>query len=353
LASPINIILVRNGSCEIYWYYLGGEGLPWDLFWGPHTATVLTQSEWSYLDEDSRLTGYATEGGAVVDFDSRTLILFGALERLDCIQTRRVYLEMLQVMWGGWQVRWAYGGMADLAERVGHPLSDVIPKWDDEDTKTDVELLVEEPFISSVATVQREDGTLCILPLEGYAEDYLMAGPAILESIQRQEGVERLHFDEVPMLLYVNSGFHLNIPEKKIEFWLAYPKAGVKELITNRWPPGWSIVWHHDRYEFQLERAGGRLRFKEWTRQESEEHAKSFLLAAETENPIEGFVEWVERDVAEGRPVGKINPLGNDVPNGYCSWVVEVVLHAVRRLRAGLPAVQRSRSVPEDMSDDS
>jgi hypothetical protein len=59
------------------------------------------------------------EGGVLVDRSRQLLWVFGGEDLRWKAPLRRLYLQLLAEVWTGWNVQWAYSGIADLIEQVG------------------------------------------------------------------------------------------------------------------------------------------------------------------------------------------------------------------------------------------
>jgi hypothetical protein len=123
MGQRANLILIERGQREMYYTHWRANTLDRDLFWGPdHAARFIRaqQARTHWLDE------VWAEGGAVLDRDAHVLLMFGGEDvRID-VSLRRVYLDLLRHVWSGWDVRWAYEGIADVADYVGHPREAVL-----------------------------------------------------------------------------------------------------------------------------------------------------------------------------------------------------------------------------------
>lgn len=75
-------------------------------------------------------------------------------------------------------------------------------------------------------------------------------GPALLDRL-RGGGAERLELPEVP-----SSGVHVDEAGRRLGLWTTDGAPGLASALPGLWP-GWTIELWGDRYEQQLDRAGG------------------------------------------------------------------------------------------------
>ena len=77
------------------------------------------------LDDSSWFDEVWAEGGVVVDWDNRTLLLFGGEDIVSDISLRRLSLKLLAVVWQNWKIKWTYEEIADIADYVNYPLESI------------------------------------------------------------------------------------------------------------------------------------------------------------------------------------------------------------------------------------
>lgn len=152
-----------------------------------------------------------------------------------------------------------------------------------------------------------EDGSLRLYALaDSMSYVYLHNGLRLLEAAKRDGGLERLYLDEWTKE-FPGGGFHIDIAAKTLELWFATDAADVERRIAPFWPE-WSVKWHRDRYEFQLERVGDRLRFPAVLPSELEERLRGMLLRADERSSVGALLDAAELWEAEGSTV-ELNPL--------------------------------------------
>ena len=87
---------------------------------------------------------------------------------------------------------------------------------------------------------------------------------------------------------------------------IPYQSLGARAGALAAWP-GWNTCWQRDRYEMQLERAGGLLRFPVPGRQALLARCREMLLWQATASPVDTIKTLAESERKEGRDV-QVNP---------------------------------------------
>ena len=108
------------------------------------------------------------------------LLFYGGADVLHDVPLRRVYLQMLGRVWHGWQIAWAFEGIADVADYVGYPRDRVLSATEEQAglfafADRNGEIGPTSPRVSL-----RADGSFRFYPLGGDIESYLLVGPAII-----------------------------------------------------------------------------------------------------------------------------------------------------------------------------
>jgi hypothetical protein len=304
MGQRANLILVEGEDYELYYCHWCANGLDRDLFWGPeHAVSFIRQQK--RMGEEGWLDDIWAEGGAVVDPGKKVLLLFGGESVRFDVPLRRIYMELLRAVWNGREVRWAYEGIADLADYVGYPRERVLSK-EVEDPFTDLDLPEKRDWTDTMGSVAFEEGALRFFPLQAEAPNYLFSGLPLTDIARKERGVERFDLDEwTPESL--TSGFHIDVSRRSVEFWTASEQPGIEARLKRCWP-GWDVLWHQDRFEFQIERAGGLLRLPVKPRAEMEERVRRILLAEDGWSPSDTLTAFLEQHAS---PEGKVefNPL--------------------------------------------
>jgi len=90
MGQRANLIIVSNGSAEIYYTHHRATTLDKDLFWGPDYVKGFIRAQQPVLDR-SLLDEIWAEGGAVMDLDKRHLLWFGVEFLTGRVPLRRLH----------------------------------------------------------------------------------------------------------------------------------------------------------------------------------------------------------------------------------------------------------------------
>ncbi|MSR58636.1 MAG: hypothetical protein EXS05_13445 [Planctomycetaceae bacterium] len=182
-------------------------------------------------------------------------------------------------VWKSWDVRWAYEGVASLADHLGYPPEKVLSNEAEQDEFGPVCSLnpaKEKGWTDIVASILWSPGHLGLYPLAGYPVPYLAAGLPLLSVPEAKHGYRQIALgdwiDEFP-----TGGFHIDVPSKTIEFWTIDPRVDATRRLSAVWP-GWTVIWRKDDYEFQSERTSGYLQFPLVNRQDLEQRIMDHFL---------------------------------------------------------------------------
>jgi hypothetical protein len=127
MGQRANLIVIDQRRTDVFYTHWRANTLTRDLFWGPVYATAFCRAQRRVTAEDL-LDDVWAEGGAILDHDRRALLLFGGEDISYDVPTRRLYLRLLSHAWSGWEVRWAYEGVCDLADCLSVPRERVLNK---------------------------------------------------------------------------------------------------------------------------------------------------------------------------------------------------------------------------------
>lgn len=116
MGDRANVIVIReNGTHELYrtgW----AVGIDLDLLEGPTPVLAmlpgLRQDGWWLNDT-------MAQGGILLDLGRKVLLFFAWEGPSTELRHRAAVFELIRAAWPGWEVRWLYGGSAELREYVG------------------------------------------------------------------------------------------------------------------------------------------------------------------------------------------------------------------------------------------
>lgn len=258
-----NFVIVENGDWNLYYSHAGAPAVERHLFWGPAYALAWIR-EHRPLQKNEWLSPPWDEGGTLVDCDRKVVLFYGG----DYVQfdfvLRRFYLKMMQALWPGWTLRWAYEGLGDFVDHLGLSRTLVQEKGRSDSEKLpsrDLEKLVSQLDRGTLAEVDKEDCTshsvLLTFPdsngwrgkLEVWMSpvSLLREGPLLWEALQRFSGQGFLRLVDWPQ-----AGIHLDPQARKVLWWTnhGYGCQDWRRDIDEAWA-GWKVLFVEDGYEAQ------------------------------------------------------------------------------------------------------
>lgn len=261
MGQRANLVIVGPRGYELYYSHWCANTLPQDLFWGPEHGERFVRMQRLVNDEEGWLDTVWAEGGAVIDQPRKTLLLYGGEDILFEVPLRRLYLKLLQAVWQGWSIQWAYEGIVDIAEYVGVPRSTVVAQTSSSrDTQLSLIPPRERDWLECVGSFQFNDG-LRLYPLAGMPESYVKAGVGLLGACDTVASVASLDLSEWSSS-FPKGGFHVDASRKTLDFWIASECPNLLKVAQERWP-GWSVTWHKDRFESQVSLTNRTLKMNE------------------------------------------------------------------------------------------
>lgn len=303
MGQRANLLIVEGGQYQLFYSHWCANTLPRDLFWGPKYAVQFIRQQRAVDQESGWLDDVWAEGAAVVDLDRQVLLLFGGEDILYDVPLRRVYLDCLGRVWKDWEVRWAHEGIVAIADYVGVP-------------KTKVLSAEKDGAVCSLAPPQERDWTdlvgsirwgadwIRLYPMAGDVDASLASGPELLNAPEAAGGLTTLPLGEWAKS-FPTGGFHIDVPSQIVEFWTARDAPDVLWRVSKHWAD-WTVRWHQDEFEFQLERTEG-LQFPGYTWAKLEKQIAEMLLYEPGRSGADTVRELAAQMGAEGQPVD-INP---------------------------------------------
>jgi hypothetical protein len=253
IGQRANYVEIKDGQWRIQYSHWGANEIARDIFWGPNRALGVVRGcepAESWLDEVS------CEGAVLMDRDRHCLLFFagGALE--DNLPLRRIYLQMLAIMWLGWQIRWADNGLVDIARHVGDDASKIIVRDDEFEKPASLgrirnlrRLTARERGIWF--TVCDDNGRLADNYFVDAMQSLMLAGPVLVDRFPT-----RL-IDPIPPEDRVKGGAWIDAGRKELIFWRADAAPDLERRFGARWP-GWSVRRQTEGWQTQLELSGRR-----------------------------------------------------------------------------------------------
>jgi len=267
-------VIVRGGEPRIYGAQFGALTVARDLFAGPGGAIPFIES---LTPRDQMHTRVWCEGGAFVDEDTRTLLLFaddGDGDLIRCLPLRRAFLLLLAERWPGWTVEWAHQGVEDFEARLGMPpgrdydppgpvtereverarasigMSSYPGGWPFDRTANEPLPCGCDEAVDTFITVLGEDGGARDLIANEIPTRLLRVGPRLLEWL------DAAHPAPPTMELHVRGCMLVDPRRREIESWEAEPLSDHElSRLAVHWP-GSRLTRQTGGLIHQLERSG-------------------------------------------------------------------------------------------------
>lgn len=245
MGNRANFVVVKNQDWQLYYAHCTGYCMLDALIGGPGLALRYVAKLRPCAPDDWVDAGWA-DGGAVIDLDQRRLLFFGD-ELMTGIPERRAMLKVVDELWPGYEVRYAYDGTAEIAEYVGgQPRVHEWPKC------PTTKLARNRKELCQVVSVLDPDGRLRLWPL-GWTVSQAWHGPSLLDKLPGP-GLTRLKLRTFP-----EGGVHIDIGRKAMGEWHTADTMGICRELPGLWQ-GWHTEAWADRFEEQARRCGSALK---------------------------------------------------------------------------------------------
>lgn len=247
MGQRANLVIVRNGDWRLFYDHWCANRLDVELFWGPELASSFIEQREPLADRDGWLDEVWCEGGAILDWDARVLTWFGG-EDITCdVPLRRVFFELMQRQWPGWQLRWATGAIVELGAYLHLPAEKFLVNRGDQ--SGEFKVLTEYPEDNDTLLTVRRSGRTAVARIYG-DEDALAAGSAQLPTLLGVATEASLVWTgNMPI-----GGLHIDVDARSLHYWRANPTCAMGERVASAWP-GWRAESLGDRFEAHLELA--------------------------------------------------------------------------------------------------
>ena len=163
---------------------------------------------------------------------------------------RRALLRVLEELWPGYQICWAYDGTLELAGYVGAELRPY--RWD---RKPTVRLNRDRNSLCHLVSVVDAAGQLRMWPLWWHLSKAWL-GPQLLDVLPGR-GVKTLRLNKIP-----EGGVHVDVRHQTVGAWQTADTVGIFEALPDLWS-GWQTECWEDRFDEQVARCGDSLRVPE------------------------------------------------------------------------------------------
>ncbi len=278
MGQRANLIIVSNGRREVFYTHHRANTLDQDLFWGPQYAVGFIRSQ-RPVAADQLLDEVWAEGGAVLDLDCRVLLWFGGEDIAWEIPTRRVHAQLMSHLWRGWEIRWASGGVGDLAEYLGNSVEKLLssefePAADAPNVIEAVTVVAGHPSMV-VVSLQQSDSVLKLARVRYHIEEFLLAGQDLVDAAAAANWQDELDLSSAAYP--PTGGAHIDVAAKSVDFWIAGWATDIVRRVSSVWP-GWTVTWHRDEFEWHLQRTLGHMRFADTDRGKLIQYWREVLL---------------------------------------------------------------------------
>lgn len=261
MGQRANLAIGNASGYELFYSHWCANTLPRDLFWGSGHALQFISQQQSVTSGNGWLDTVWAEGGAVVDPPNKTLLLYGGEDLLYDVPLRRLYLKLLKVAWGDWNIRWAYEGIIDIAEYLGVDREHVTAEAGFVDEMAaNLTPPQERSWLRCIGTFKTDNGVK-IYPLDGLPIDYLLMGSKLVGLSDQVQSWASLNVSEWTAD-FPTGGFHVDLDQKQLDFWLADDCPNVPIEVAKTWDD-WNVNWHKDCFESHLSLAGSALVFNQ------------------------------------------------------------------------------------------
>jgi hypothetical protein len=327
MGARANFALIDAGGMRLHYSHWGADMVCSALAAGPNPAARFIAAQ-HRCDDPRRdwMDDVWAEGGAVVDRTTRRLVFYGDQLMLE-LPCKRAFLALLEQMWPGWTVRWAYDGIGDLAAAAGVDRS-AVRAPDEEERLLPEETVTDLDEEVHLLTVRTPEG--CVAYPLGWYVHTAWQGPALLDRLPAG-GRSRLDLREIP-----SGGLHVDTGARTAGVWINGSRTGLVPALGGLWP-GWRVEFWEDRYEEQLARCGGTVTAPGADLAAALDEVVATLGARRGDDPARRMLDFAG-EVAGDRRV-ELNPLftaHRPVDASPGEW--EAVLRAAAGLRARLAA---------------
>ncbi|GAB3958678.1 hypothetical protein GCM10029978_004100 [Actinoallomurus acanthiterrae] len=326
MGQRANFILVDDTGWRLYYDHWAANRVCSVLVAGPAAATRFITAQ-RLCAQDEWLDDVWAEGGAVVDHPGRRLVFFGD-ELMTDLSAKRAFMRLLTLTWPGWDVRWAYDGLGDLAAQVGVDRS-VVRVSDDRIMPDDLQPNPSEDWPPHLVTVRDEADRLTAYPFDWADDHSAWQGPGLLDRLPAG-GLAQVNLPVIP-----ESGLHVDVRSRTAGAWSIEAVPGLLPALPDLWP-GWQVEFWEDRYEEQARRCGNAVTFPPVKPTATLDGLLTSIAHRFDKDPVPGMIELAfSPDPTTGEtPDVILNPLftahTQDDPTPE-EW--SAVLHAAASLR--------------------
>ncbi|WP_433796830.1 hypothetical protein [Actinoplanes sp. CA-252034] len=245
MAERAQCVITDGRHSEIFYTRWGAAALDIDLIAGPDAA--VRQVRRLYGTDESLREPVWIEAAALIDTSRRLLAVFGW--HFEGYAHRAALHALLAQTWPGWDLRWAYAGVEDIARYSG------VPAQPADRAALPAAIAIVDPAeldeADTLVTVIQKDRTIRGYGLWTDTTDAFWAGPALVDRLSVATPVPGLP-------VFPSTGLHLDPVARTAVGWTTLEIAGLAAGWSRHWP-GWRLDFQQDRFEEQLAAVAGGL----------------------------------------------------------------------------------------------
>jgi len=287
-------MIVDDGKYELYYDHWCANCLDEYLFWGIERALAFFRDREKQGD-DWWLDTTWCEGGAVIDLDRKVLLWFGGEDICYDIPLRRQFIELMQKNWAGYEIRWAYDGVADLADYVGHGREKVIVPFDEKNLFSNdksAQLFSDSlglEYWNTIISIRNNENIIELYKgyLTSSLRNFLYFGSDLVK-MRGQAIFLTEYIDNGNEINAINSGIHIDLVSRELHIWNSdYRELFDRERLQAVWKE-YRIFFHGDEFEIHSKLADGKLRFAERNRSDLIAAVKT-IVCRDAKNPLDSL----------------------------------------------------------------
>lgn len=300
MGQRANLIVVRNGSYQLYYSHWCANTLSRDLFWGPEETLSFIEGQ---QPAEGWLDDRWAEGGVIMDIDHKVLLWYGGEDIMYDVPLRRQLFTLMQPLWSGWELRWAKAGIVDMATYLNYPLENVRSVEYTADFTSVIEPEPTGGFIRMIASIVFPDGELRIFPLCGTFDEYVLAGPSsFIQALSPASGLQVAEWSEE----FPDQGFHLDTRRRTLDIWYAGADSDIITHVRKCWPD-WTVTDLADQYEVQSVLTENAVIFSPQPQSKLISQLQDMLLYSASSSPADSIKLIADYFEQEGKKV-EVNP---------------------------------------------
>ena len=250
MGAPASFAIIESGKTTLYYSQWGADNFVSFVFFGPEGAAEFIRSN---REVKVLLDEVWAEAGAILNFDARRFTFYQWGQDLHP-ELRQILLPLMRTNWPGWDLRWAFGEIFEIAESLGFDPTACEAKDIDNDRYFEWAELTNPPedYLSLVTI--RDSSGLRDLGFQDPMSSLLAEGPGLLEAIRNWPAINLANRVKMQFL---EEGVWINPTERHLSWWAINSNKPDRrrEIIQARWP-GWTVEVHHEGLPGHWARSG-------------------------------------------------------------------------------------------------